>query len=321
MAALEPGPYACARSDEVGPPGELWHERLILAWVSASLYVVLTPDCDVFIEQLDIASADRSGMRFGPAGGGLPAGLAGGRVHRFAVAPALAELAALLAEGLRRRSWSGKRAGIAPAAVPLPLPAPPAPAALGAVARRRRPRAALALVEVALPSAALDFGGRSAAAVAGELRAVTRLEANADIDAWARERQALPQRGEPRLLARARGAEAAPFLADASLLVRDPSGFPASHERWPVESRVGAGPRSAREHGAISKALELAASTDGLDLANLISMGHLNRRRQLLEEAHAKDPEKADFEGARHFMGEGEMSPGALAAPSLRAHS
>ena len=96
MAALDPGTYAYVRYDEQGPPGELWHERLILSWVVASLYVVLTPDYDMFIEQLDVANADLSGLRFGAPGGGLPVGLAGGRVYRFAVAPAPAELVALL---------------------------------------------------------------------------------------------------------------------------------------------------------------------------------------------------------------------------------
>ncbi|CAK0841615.1 unnamed protein product, partial [Prorocentrum cordatum] len=295
-------------------------------------------------EQLGIASADLSGLRFGPSGGGLPVGLTGGQVHRFAVAPALAELAALLAEGasaviVERQARglaqpagaaaAGGVGGIAHTAVPLPLPAPPAPAAPGAAAPPPPPprragaggtwvldvpgKSRVVGQEVALSPAALDFGGRSVVAVAGEFSTVTRLEA-------------------------------APFLADASLLVRDPSvpirlrgpptmgdavtglqsrapgGSLASHERWLVESRVGAGSRSAHDHRVISKALELAVSTDGFNLANLTSMEYLNRRRQLLEEAHAKDPEKADFEGARHFIGEDEVSPGALAAPSPRAH-
>ena len=198
--------------------------------------------------------------------------------------------------------------------------------------------------EVALPPAALDFGGRSVVTVAGEFCTITRLDANTDIDAWARERHARLQRGEPRLLARPRGVAAAPFLADSRLLVRDasvpiqlkgpatigdtvtglqarsPGGFMASHERWLVESKVSSGSRSAHEHRVLSKALELAVSADGLNLANLSSMEYLNRRRQLLEEAHAKDPDKADFEGAHHFMGEDEVASGALAAPSLRAH-
>eukprot|EP00959_Pyramimonas_sp_CCMP1952_P438407 9178331-Pyramimonas_sp.AAC.1 len=48
------------------------------------------------------------------------------------------------------------------------------------------------------------------------------------------------------------------------------------------------------------------------DIANLASMECLSRRRQLLEEAHVQ--------GAHHFVGEGAISTGALAAAPLRAH-
>ena len=45
------------------------NERLILPWVENGEYVVLTPDSDVFIEQLDASNADLTGIRLRDAVG------------------------------------------------------------------------------------------------------------------------------------------------------------------------------------------------------------------------------------------------------------
>ncbi|CAK0891092.1 unnamed protein product [Prorocentrum cordatum] len=236
----------------------------------------------MFIDQLDVASADLSGLQFGAPGGGLPVGVAGGHVYRFRVAPSPSEVVSILAGGAtaavverlaRGRAQpagaaaAGGVGGIAPMAAPVPLPRH------ARRLRRLRPRAGPGLAarraldklgqgrvvgqEVALPPAKLDFGGRSVVMVASEFCAATRLGAGTDIDAWARERRALLQRGEPRLLAWARGAAASSFLAHSRLMIcdarvqillkgpdtigdavvglqaRSPGGFMASHERWP----------------------------------------------------------------------------------------
>ncbi|CAK0910204.1 unnamed protein product [Prorocentrum cordatum] len=301
MAALEPGSNACVREVRRG----------FLAWVTASLYVVLTSDYDIFIQQLDIASTDLRGLRFGPSGGGLPVGLAGGRVYRFTVAPAPAELVALLAEG-DSAAIAARRAS---PAVPLPLPAPPAPPTPGATASHGAggtrvldvPGRSRVVGQEALPPAALDVGGRSAVTLAGEVCTVTRLEPNADIDAWARAgRAAVAGHG-------CAAPRTTPSLAGASLLVREPS-VPIRLRGPPHDGRRGQRAAVAgTSTGVISKALELAVS-DGLDLANLTSYGVPEPTPA------AADPEKADFEGAHHVMGEDEVSSGALAAPSLREH-
>ena len=147
MAALDLASYVYVCYD-----GEdLFHERLILSWVDGGEYVVLTPDSDVFIEQLDAGNADLFGIRFGDALGSVPHGLIGHQVYSFANRPAGAALQNLLREG-EVHARTGRLArgfiGLAPGAMPVPgaalppvvvplaLPAPPAapPLVPGAVA-------------------------------------------------------------------------------------------------------------------------------------------------------------------------------------------
>ncbi|CAK0802220.1 unnamed protein product, partial [Prorocentrum cordatum] len=374
MSSLAPGTYAFVQYNDPADNG-LWHERLILGWVTASEYIVMTPDGDVFIEQLDSANADLSGIRFSPSSGGLPAGLAGVPLYRFAAQPAGAELTALLNEGasharVERQArglaqppgagMAGGPGGFAPAVVPIPLPVAPPPAAAGAPpppppAPRVSPAAGSWVFDVPGPSHAigqeflfpaggLDFGGHAFVSVGGAITAGCFVQADTNLDEWAAERQLFLMQGEPRLLPRRQPAGPVPFTRDAAwlhkdprveihlkgpptmgdsvtaLMARSPGGFMSSHERWLVESKVPAASRSAREHRVVSKALELGQAVDGINLANLTCMEYLNRRRQLLEEAHKTDPDKGNFEGAHHFMGEDDDGAGALAAPSLRSH-
>ena len=130
MAALEPGSRAY-----VHYVGDMWHERLILAWIDAAEYVICTPDGGIFIEQLDGNNLELVELRFCPVGGGLPYGLGAQPRYEFHVRPAGAELASLLSFGAlhaateqvdRGLPWAVSGAAHvgaagAPVAVPLPL--------------------------------------------------------------------------------------------------------------------------------------------------------------------------------------------------------
>jgi hypothetical protein len=61
-------------------------------------------------------------------------------------------------------------------------------------------------------------------------------------------------------------------------------------------------------------------AVDGLNIQRLASFDCLNRRRQLLEEAHREDPSRPCFEGAHLYMGEDDEASGAHLAPWLRQH-
>ena len=65
---------------DVGGPA-LWHERLVLRHVTGESYVVVTPDGDVFIEDLTLANDDLAGLRLGGPGGGHPVGIRAANIY------------------------------------------------------------------------------------------------------------------------------------------------------------------------------------------------------------------------------------------------
>jgi len=206
MAALEAGSYVYLCYD----PFPEWHVRLVLSWVGAGDYVVLTPDGDIYIEQLDSNNVDLSGIRYSD-GGSTPVGLAGQPIYDFRPRPSGVQLGALLREGQlfavaerQARGLAGVPVGapvgaaaLAPSVVPLPLPAPVA--APGAAPPVAAPRIAVAGgtwvldeptpsfkvgQEVVLPAAAVDFGGRALITVEGRVVGATRVQAGGSLDDW-----------------------------------------------------------------------------------------------------------------------------------------
>ena len=83
MAAFVPGTSVYVSYDVFGPAGDVMHERIVLAWVDAAEYVVVTPTYDVFTEELDVANLDLSSVRVGGVGGRLPVGVEAGATYRF----------------------------------------------------------------------------------------------------------------------------------------------------------------------------------------------------------------------------------------------
>ena len=111
-----------------------------------------------------------------------------------------------------------------------------------------------------------------------------------------------------------------PTLDDTvrSVLQRGAGGFVAAHDRWVVESRIELSHRSRYEHRMISKVLHLAVVEDGLNVKVLVAFEHLNRRRQLIEEAHKHDPTRPSFENAHIYMGEDDEASGTALSSALR---
>ena len=106
----------------------------------------------------------------------------------------------------------------------------------------------------------------------------------------------------------------------ASSLEHTSGGLLAAHDKWVSDSGIDPKHRSVFEHKVLCRSLQLGYSVEGLNIKNLHSFEYLNRRRQLLEEAHKQDPKKPDFEGSDYFMGEVDASVGVHVAPSLRQH-
>ena len=78
--------------------------------------------------------------------------------------------------------------------------------------------------------------------------------------------------------------------------------------------------RVIHEHSILSRSIDLAVTTDRLNVANLASFELIGRRVQLIEEVHAEDPKNPNWEGAQRYVGITERRGGAVMAPSLRKH-
>lgn len=379
---------------------DLYHERLVVGWVEASEYVILTPDFDLYIEQLDAGNGDLGGLRVGDAAGTVPLGLSGADIYSFQHRPSGAALAGVLREGAalaaterQARGLVGVAGGgvvpgsaVAPEATLLPLlpeqgaappglvrvpgvllpeqaagvpgsssdirgrfdeprPAPRKAGAAGAWVLSEPGSRGVVGQEVVLPPAAVDFGGRAFVCVDGELRTVSFVGAGRDLDGWARERLGVLAAGDARVCEQP-DPDALPTLAEAnarmaagprhfrtlkgpatvsdslaSILQRTAGGgFTAYHDRWVVESRIDGTHRSKHEHRFLCRALQLAATEDGLNLKGLVVMEYLNRRRLLLEEAHREDAARPNWEASHLYMGEEEDAPGVAMSAALRAH-
>ena len=98
---------------------------------------------------------------------------------------------------------------------------------------------------------------------------------------------------------------------------RTSGGFVAAHDRWVVEARIELTNRSRYEHKVLSRALQLGFQVDVINFKRSVAFEYLNRRRQLLEEAHRDDPARPNFDNAHVFMGEDDEASGTHLSSAL----
>ena len=129
MSALQPGDIVFL--DYGGRPRTI-HSRLVLAEVDRlnHEFVILTPDHDVYTEQLHGSNPDLVSYNAAGPGGAVPAGLPARSVYSFAPMSAQ-ELARFMTAGRNEAAAERARRGAAAPAAPV---APAAPAAPGAPA-------------------------------------------------------------------------------------------------------------------------------------------------------------------------------------------
>ena len=63
------------------PGPRLWHERLVLSHVAGEVYIIATPDRDVYAEELGVLSPDVRTLKVKPAAGILPPDVVAGEVY------------------------------------------------------------------------------------------------------------------------------------------------------------------------------------------------------------------------------------------------
>lgn len=80
------------------------HVRLILAHVDATNYLIITPDFEIYAEQLDRGNAELDGVRVLQFPAQSAFGIPGNQIYIFRIWPTPAELATLIAEGAQLAS-------------------------------------------------------------------------------------------------------------------------------------------------------------------------------------------------------------------------
>lgn len=76
-----------------------WHARILLSEISPSLWIVLTPDADIYPEDLGATNRDTEQWRRRIVGRPLPYGISSDDVYDFHPRPAAGDLDQLCAEG------------------------------------------------------------------------------------------------------------------------------------------------------------------------------------------------------------------------------
>ena len=77
-----------------------WHARLLIAWIEADWWIIVTPEGDVYAEMISLSNQDLVGFRVRPVDLTLPMGIDPNSVHDFQHRPDPVALGRLLEEGV-----------------------------------------------------------------------------------------------------------------------------------------------------------------------------------------------------------------------------
>ncbi|CAE7255770.1 hmgA [Symbiodinium natans] len=314
------------------------HARLVGAHIQNDLFVIITPDYDVYEEQLSNLNPDFTAFHYGGPGLGaaVPAGLNRAHVYAFGAMSAidyqrLMNQARLYAAGIRAGLGLPPVPNVAPA-VPAPAPGAPAVPALPAdplvwVALESRGNARVGSVVVpagqGLPAGAVNLGDRAIVdAGAGLLVALKQVPQSQVGTMETRDLRVLPLRFD------GQGQRRADFNEVVSQMSQDDmpggklqlDGPPSAlevvrsmvlrgltpvtdHEHWVRTHELAKGDRSVYEMEVITRVLEAFITVDQINIPNLKGCELLVRRWQLIREAHRLSPTNPDYSAADVIMG------------------
>ena len=310
---------------DVGGP-QLWHERQVLQHVQGDNYIVLTPDGDVYMEELGLLNADLRTIRVRPRPGVAPQGIRAGQIYALpAFTPA--EMIGFNDESVRlaaeERRNLGAGAVAAPPAVPVvgaaPMAAGPVVAVLDPVdgfasgtlkwlaAESVDPYSfgqevtgvGAALVNGAksvfqLPSGAMIF---VACVDGGDYHKFLQRPAKCDCRVLEVELNALsqPERSLKEVASLCREVKCRWTLSGPrtskwciNYLAVEGLGFEGHHERLRQVTRADASSWGIQEHFQVSMSLRQALLVDQLDGFNLLSVEVQFRRLQTIEYSYSE---------------------------------
>eukprot|EP00438_Fugacium_kawagutii_P028256 Skav200691 [mRNA] locus=scaffold6391:1205:6504:+ [translate_table: standard] len=309
---------------DVGGP-QLWHERQALEHVQGDNYIVLTPDGDVYMEELGLLNTDLRAVRVRPGPGILPPGIRGAQVYGLPPFSA-AEMTGFEAEA-RRQAADERRVlggGVAPPAAGGVPVAPVAPG-VGATALldpvdgyAAGTLKWLAAEQVEHHHYGQEVPGVTAALVKGA-KAVFQLPSGASIFVTCVDGADYykflqrPALGDNRVLEVELNALGQPerSLKDVASLCKEVKcrwtlagprtsrwcinylaveglGFEGHHERLRQVTRADASSWGIQEHFQVSMSLRQALLVDQLDGFNLLSIEIQFRRLQTIEYSYSE---------------------------------
>ena len=307
----------------------LFHERVILAHIRATRYLILTPENDVYIEDYADTNNDIDSVRL-MHNGAVPPDIAQEPVHRFARDPTPGQLRALREEGQRLAALRGNAGGgdEAPAGGGRARTPPPIPGPDGELGRWRVSDPDHDTFDLGdmIPQNALpdDVPEHSKALVEidGEWTFCEFVK-DKDLKQWMNKKRPLDSRilriksqhnKRHREWSEAVSDSKAKVFADWPLkgprtaewclgfLNKQPGGAPDHHALWRRTTGLGIHDYGVQEHEQILEAVGHAVAYDQLDITNSAAFEILLRRAQTIEYAH--------LERARESTGGSSSSSG-----------
>eukprot|EP00928_Gymnodinium_smaydae_P043026 TRINITY_DN28917_c0_g1_i1.p1 TRINITY_DN28917_c0_g1~~TRINITY_DN28917_c0_g1_i1.p1 ORF type:complete len:381 (-),score=44.60 TRINITY_DN28917_c0_g1_i1:430-1572(-) len=337
-----PGDFIFVRYDE---PVGLHHERLVLALEPAApgVYIIRTPDGDVYSEDYRLSSDDILEVRKLAQCHDVPNGVNPALIYRFEPIPTQVQIQQWT-RGLAVRLNLGE-----PPLPPVAAPQDMLPRA-GQAGRPADPSLVWIAVEDSgdiergdvlsepLPEGTIVQGTKALVPSAGDFLLAMRMPRK-DVSVYIRD----DLRMMP-IVTDSSGRRVRPFAeAVLDLIGDEPEGgigltgprtalwhaqsmrdaggtYITRHETWVRSMNLPKHDRTAYEHEVLARALDAAVTVEQLNIPALKCCEILARRMQLLEEAFRLSPSSPDFSGSSHFMGWGSRADGCTVAPALTRH-
>ena len=316
------------------------HVRLLGAQIDEDVWAIITPDHDIYDEQMAVDNPDYTSWVYGGPGlaSAIPPGIPHANVYGFRALTAI-EYQQLLSQAriyaAGARALRGLPAAVAPPAVP--AAAAPAPVPGAAHGANPDPEVWIALEDEVpyvrgqvvsdahgqLPAGHVVLGGNKALVpTAHGAVAVKKIRQSQLSSMDARDIRVLAMKFDPQ------GRRHRDFSEAVSCMTQDkmPGGelqldgpattldvlkslvsrnltFITDHERWVRREEISKNDRSIYEMEVIAKVVEAFVMTDQLNLPNLKGGELLLRRWQLIKEAHRISPMSPDYSSSEFFMG------------------
>eukprot|EP00971_Amphidinium_carterae_P118249 2342609-Amphidinium_carterae.2 len=349
---LDPGQCVLIRYALAGEDGELWHSRIVLSKIGKrASHIVVSPDYEIYEEELSLSNADLDGVRVCGPKGQRPAGLRG-RVYEFDPFPESDTMRRLVEEGRLLAQQLAAEDALAAGGVAGAMAGPMAPGG-GAMWRAAANMSGKKHGDVVgVEDHAVVYGGRytittteTGEYVFAELVEESALEKflgravenEARVLPIVKSKEGLRRRTLQQVATESREVEMADWPLQGprtagwclSYLVREGTGIEQHHERIRGLLRLDSNSWGITEHMQLCTALRLATETDQLDITNLSCMELLLRRVQTIEFSYQQKLQDMEGKGGQGRLSQEEAGAFAgttrsvtqlMVAPSLTEH-